>query len=354
MAPARATAPTRATQGYGTQSYSQAQPYQDAQPYPEAQQSYPGYQDAQPYPEAQQSYAQGYDDQGYAAPGRAEQVYPGAEYQPGGGQPDAGAQYGQPPPTAGYPAGTGVRAPLPAPVETQSAQPGDRYQTAYSEQPGYAENGGYPEAAPAAAYQNGNGYQGNGTGAYAASGYGASAPGGTGSYPANGYDGAAAGNAYQPAGTGQAPGYQDGEAAAYQNGAPYANGSGGYANGGAQPNGNGYAGASPYGSAPQPTFTPTFTPATPGYQNGGGYPANGGGYSDAAGYAGEQSYADNGYASGYGDGQQAAYQGGPTFTPAGPAEPAQGGYWDGDPQAYDPQNGRDPRDPREQRYPQRR
>ena len=160
-------------------------------------------------------------------------------------------------------------------------------------------------------------------------------------------------------GTGQpqASGYPDSEGIAYPNGNAYANG--------AQPNGNGYGGASPYGSAPQPTFTPTFTPSTPGYQNGrrAMTPHPAATRRTAPGTAtrratpqeqsyGESAYGDNGYAPGYADGQQtAAYQAGPTFTPADQAESAQRGYWDGDPQGYDPQTGRDPR---EQRYTQRR
>jgi hypothetical protein len=289
-------------------------------------------------------------------------VYPEAEYQANGfgsrgypaqdqaGQADPGAQYAQPQPTAGYPAGTGAPGPLSAPVDGP-AQQGERYPLAYREQPAYGDPAGYPEAAGASPYPNGAG-----TGAYPANGYGADGQQGTGAYQASGYD---SGGAAYPAN-----GYADGAANGYQ------------ANGGGT---GGYpaASGSPYPSAPQPTFTPTFTP-NPGYPNGpaydsGGYaPANGAGYAGAPGYGeqapyaeqgygeqgyaeqgyaeqgyAEQGYGDNGYAAGYADGQQsAAYQAGPTFTPAGQAAQAQRGYWDGDPQVG--------RDSREQRYGQRR
>jgi hypothetical protein len=323
------------------------------------------------------------------------------------------AEYVQPDPVASYQGADPLRAgTLSAPVPGAPASPRHAQDSsAYREQPGYGEPAGYPETR----YQDANGYADAGyppaggfNGGYQAPGYaeaGAGSAGGgysdagasgsypagasfagTGAYQANGYGDANPSGAYQAGGGyAAAPGYpSEGDA----NGHGYQ--PNGYANGSpsdATYNGNGYTGNSyadapyyqgnasgSYPAAPQPavspTFTPTFTPSGGGYEPGGtgrngsggyerpgyaeypepGYPG-GQSYGAEQPYVGGHEYGNEGYAAGYAEDQQAAYPSGPSFTPAGQPEPAQRGYWDGDGDSRDRQNGRDSR---EQRYSRRR
>ena len=213
-----------------------------------------------------------------------------------------------------------------------------------------------PRPRPPAGYPNGNGYQGNGTGAYAdrrlrrRPAAPAGTPGATAAQRLRGERERHGG--YAAIGTGQAEACREPDAKAV-----------------AYPNGCALRQRRPaererlrrrlaLRERPAADLHPTFTPTHPGLPErrrlrarARGYPANGAGYADAAGYPGNSPTATTGTRPVW-DGQQtAAYRPARAFTPADQAEPAQRGYWDGDPQAYDPQIGRDPR---EQRYTQRR